>query len=362
MTGPDEILTIMSGHAGSQFIGQSDDPVKRERKESPAGTPIGYNPALEGGAPPPPSDRIEPTMDALTMPETVENAGGSPDRPGDWLTLTRPRLATLGLIVVALSYVVARPTPFDPIRFTWLLAGSLLALCGASALNQSLEWQADGRMRRTAHRPVPSGRLSPLAAGTFGLVLVALGLWILSGLDALCAWTTFCGVASYVAIYTPLKPRTSLATVVGAVPGAMPTLMGWSAATGGLDLMAWALFWTLFMWQMPHFLAVAWMYRADYQRAGFRLLTDVDPEGNATVRQVVGYGLALIPVSLLPAVIGPASGLYFLGALLLGGVYLAHGLDLAKHRTGAAARSLLKASVIYLPLLLGLLALDVLLI
>jgi protoheme IX farnesyltransferase len=282
-------------------------------------------------------------------------------RLGDWLALVRPRLATLGLIIVALAYVVAQPNPFDAPRFGLLMVGSLLALCGASALNQAMEWQADGRMRRTADRPVPSGRWTSSAAMIYGLLLVGAGLWMLTLINGLCAWAAFSGVASYVGLYTPLKPRTTLATVVGAVPGAMPTLMGWTAATGSLDPIAWSLFWILFLWQMPHFLAVAWMYQRDYQRAGFRMLTDHDPDGDATVRQVIGYGLALIPVSLMPTLIGPAGLTYFVGALVLGVAYLAFGLRLARERTGRAAKALLKASVIYLPLLFMLLAADVLL-
>jgi protoheme IX farnesyltransferase len=296
-----------------------------------------------------------PLQDGLIVPPS----GAA--RRGDWLALVRPRLATLGLIIVALAYAVAQPNPFDVPKFGLLMVGSLLALCGASALNQAMEWEADGRMRRTADRPVPSGRWSSRAAMTYGLLLVGAGLWLLTFINGLCAWAAFSGVASYVGLYTPLKPRTTLATVVGAVPGAIPTLMGWSAATGNLDPIAWSLFWILFLWQMPHFLAVAWMYRRDYQRAGFRMLTDHDPGGDATVRQVIGYGLALIPVSLMPTLIGPAGLVYFVGALVLGLAYLAFGLRLASERTGLAAKALLKASVIYLPLLFMLLAADVLL-
>jgi protoheme IX farnesyltransferase len=261
--------------------------------------------------------------------------------------------------MVLLSYFVAGPEAAPPGQLVWLLAGSLLALCGASALNQLLEREADGRMRRTATRPLPAGRMAPRRAlvvgaglSLAGFALLALGV---NGLTAVCA---IVGWAAYLFVYTPMKPRSSLSTVVGAVPGAVPVLMGWAAARGSLDAYAWTLFCILFLWQLPHFLAIAWMYRADYARAGFRMLPVESPDGDSTIRQIVGYSLALLPVSLVPALVGMAGGVYFAGALVLGAAYLASGLRLGQLRTGQAAKQLVRVSVLYLPLLFLLLALD----
>jgi len=275
------------------------------------------------------------------------------------VALARPRLAVLGLIMVVLSYVSARPPVFDAPAFVALAAGALLTLCGASALNQVIERDADAQMKRTMGRPLPAGRISPLAATAYGLGLTIAGLVILGvGVNGLTALSAAVGWLVYVAVYTPLKPVTTLATVVGAVPGAVPVLMGWAAARDSLDLHAWTLFTILFLWQLPHFLAIAWMYRTDYARAGFKVLSTEDPSGDAVSRQVLNYGLALLPASLLPSIVGLAGHLYFFGAIVLGVAYLACGVAMARERTGIAARRLLKASVYYLPLLFALLALD----
>ncbi len=300
-------------------------------------------------------------MIATTWTKPTPVPGGAlPTRTADWMALTRPRLALLGLIVVVLSYGIAGAIDPKPWQLTTLVVGALLALSGASALNQAIEITADRQMRRTADRPVPSGRIGRAGAAAFGLTLVAIGIVMLARINMQTAGWAAAGVLSYVLVYTPLKSKTSLSTVIGAVPGAIPTLMGWAAATGSLSATAWSLFWILFLWQMPHFLAVAWMYRLDYARAGFRMLPDVDADGDAATWQVLAYGAALVPVSLLPSMIGPAGPGYFIGAVLLGAAYLGFGLQLKRTRSGTAARALLRASVIYLPLLLGLLALDVL--
>jgi protoheme IX farnesyltransferase len=277
----------------------------------------------------------------------------------DLVTLARPRLATLGLAMVALSYVIAGPSAPSLLTFGWLMLGSLLALAGASALNQALERGPDAQMRRTAQRPVPAGRVSPRLAIGYGLALSLSGFvilgWFVNPLTALCA---VAGWLIYLFIYTPMKRRSSLSTVVGAGPGAMPVLMGWAAARNSLDSDAWTLFFILFLWQLPHFLAIAWMYRADYARAGFQMLPVVSPDGASTARQVVGYCLALVPVSLLPTLVDMAGPLYFAGALALGLAYLGYGFQMGRSRSGGAARRLLKVSVIYLPLLFILLAVD----
>lgn len=277
----------------------------------------------------------------------------------DLVTLARPRLATLGLAMVALSYVIAEPLEPSWVTFGWLMLGSLLALAGASALNQALEREPDGLMRRTAQRPVPAGRVSPRLAIGYGAALSASGFVILAifvnSLTMLCA---VAGWAIYLFVYTPMKRTSPLSTVVGAVPGAVPVLMGWAAARNSLDSDAWTLFFILFLWQLPHFLAIAWMYRADYARAGFQMLPVVAPDGASTARQVVGYCLALVPVSLLPTLVDMAGPLYFAGALVLGLAYLGYGFQMGRARSGGAAKRLLKVSVIYLPLLFILLAVD----
>lgn len=274
--------------------------------------------------------------------------------------LLRPRLMKLGLVVTALSYAIARPEPFDVPRLLWTLGGAGFALGAASALNQVLERDVDARMRRTADRPLPAGRLSVAQALALALGMTALGLAMLALRSPLAAVCAAAGMIVYVGVYTPLKRVDGIAIVVGALPGAVPVLIGWAAATDALSAGAWRLFLILFLWQLPHFLAIGWMYRADYRRAGLRMMPADEGEA-ATVRQVVVWTMALVTASLLPAVAGDAGPAYLAAAVLLSGFFLGAALRLARLRTPLAARSLLKASVVYLPLLLGALALDVLL-
>lgn len=284
-------------------------------------------------------------------------AGGRPS-PEDLLALARPRLAGLGLVVVAVSYGAARPLPFDGPRFLLTLIGSGLALLGASALNQVLERDVDARMKRTADRPLPAGRVGPGVAAAYGLALSLAGLAILLWVEPLTALVAGLGELIYVLVYTPLKKRSSLSTIVGAVPGAVPALIGWSAATGGLERGGLTLFLLLFLWQMPHFLAIAWMYRADYERAGLRMLSTQDASGEQTAWQVLVWSVALVLVSLMPSFVGTAGLLYLAAAVLLGLYALRGALRFARTRTGTEARRLLKVSVTYLPLLLLALLVD----
>lgn len=275
------------------------------------------------------------------------------------MELARPRLAVLGLLMVVLAYFIAQPSPFDPRVFGWLLVGSSLSLAGASMLNQVLEHRADARMKRTANRPLPAGRMPLGRARAYGVAVSGIGFVVLAlGVNAVTALCAVAGWAIYLFAYTPLKPRTSLNTVVGAIPGSVPVLMGWAAARGELAPEAWLLFGILFLWQLPHFLAIAWMYRVDYERAGFRMLPVEAPDGASTARQVVGACLALVPVSLLPTLVYLAGPVYFWGALALGLAYLAYGFRMGRERTGGAAKRLLRMSVVYLPALFVLLALD----
>jgi len=239
------------------------------------------------------------------------------------------------------------------------ILGTALIASGTAALNQWYEREADRKMRRTADRPIPSGRLSADRALIFGILLSVAGFAELAfGLNWLSAFLGLFTLLSYLFLYTPLKQRTPLSTLVGAFPGAMPPIIGYAAASGILDAQAWTLFAILFLWQFPHFLAIAWMYREDYERAGIRMLPGVQPSGEATARQIVLYSLALIPVSMAPSLLGMSGKIYFFGALALGLWYLYSGVRVAFDRTILRARAVLLVSVIYLPLIYGLMLLD----
>ncbi|CAN5803030.1 heme o synthase [soil metagenome] len=277
----------------------------------------------------------------------------------DYLILTKVRITALVLVTTAAGFLLASGQRLDLALLGWTLLGTGLAASWAAALNQVLERDADAKMRRTAARPIPSGRMSA-AHGLWvgvGLALAGAGLLaaLVNGLTALLALTT---VILYVGVYTPLKRMTPLNTIVGAIPGAIPPVMGWTAVTGELGLPAWVLFAILFLWQLPHFLAIAWIFRDDYRRGGFPMLPVVDPDGRATGRQVALYCAALIPVSLIPTFLGLTGPIYFFGALVLGLGFLAFGLMMAVRRRGKEARRVLLASVTYLPLLLALLVVD----
>jgi protoheme IX farnesyltransferase len=230
---------------------------------------------------------------------------------------------------------------------------------GTAALNQWYERVADGRMRRTRERPLPSGRISADGALAFGVALSIFGfleLWL--GVNLLTGLIGAFTLASYMFLYTPLKQRTWWSTTIGAIPGAMPPLIGFAAAAGALTREAWALAAILFVWQFPHFYSIAWMYKEDYARAGIRMLPVVEPDCRSTARQIVLFGLALIPVSLIPAMLGMSGRIYSIGALLLGIWFLYSGVRVALERTSSRARKVLITSVLYLPMIYGLLLLD----
>jgi len=280
-------------------------------------------------------------------------------RLSDFVALTKPRITFLVVLTALVGFVAARRGAWDLALLARTLAGTALVAGAASALNQWAERDADALMRRTLRRPLPAGRLVPREGVAFGVALAVVGtaylaltVGVLAG--ALAAATA----ASYLLVYTPLKRVTSLATVAGAVPGAIPPVIGWAAARGRLDTGAWVLFLILFFWQMPHFLALAALYRRDYARAGFRVLSVVDPGGASTGRQSVLYALALLPVSLVPAFLGMAGPLYFFGALALGLGFLFYALRFAL-RPGAQAQAagLFHYSLLYLPVLCTLMAL-----
>ena len=284
--------------------------------------------------------------------------GGSGSR-ADYLALTKPRVTSLVLATTAAGFYLGSTGGFSLTLLIITLLGVGLAAAGTSALNQVVERDADALMHRTRARPLPTGRLTPGRALAFAVVISVLGIGILLlFVNAITALLVGATLVSYIFIYTPLKRHTSLSTLIGAVPGALPPLAGWTAATGEIGAGGLALFGILFMWQLPHSLAIAWMYRDDYARGGFRLMPVVDPEGMSTERQIVVQALALLPMSLVPAVLGLAGEAYFYGALVLGVGFVAVAASLHLRRTVRSARQVLLASVIYLPLLLGLLMID----
>ena len=288
---------------------------------------------------------------------------GAASRPailiGDLVQLTKPRINLMVMLTAGIGLLLASgETPPLGLALA-VLAGTGLVAGGGSALNHHWERDTDRLMERTAGRPLPAGRMHPDLALGFGLTLSAAGLLLLTlAANLLTALLGLIALVGYVLVYTPLKRITSLATVVGAVPGAIPPMMGWVAASGRLDAGAWALFAILFCWQLPHFLAIAWICRDDYERAGMPVFTVGDAGGVRTGRQMVLWAAALVPVSLLPALLGLAGVTYLYGALLLGLSLLVVSLGFLRRHSGAAARRLLLASVIYLPSVLIILLLD----
>ena len=277
----------------------------------------------------------------------------------DLVSLTKPRVVVMVLVTTVVGYYVALTGAPDYGRLIALVIGTLLAAGGTLALNQYWERDVDALMERTRTRPLPEGRLAPLEALLFGAGLTAAGLAVLAlGVGWLATLATAATFVLYIFAYTPLKLRTSLCTIVGAIPGALPPVTGWAAARDDLALGAWVLFGILFLWQLPHTLAIGRLYQADYARAGVRLLPVIDAEGRATERQILSGCVALLAVSLLPTLIGLAGGVYFVGALLLGGAFVALGAQQALAPSPLRARRVLLASLLYLPALLALLAFD----
>jgi len=277
----------------------------------------------------------------------------------DLVALTKPRVVIMVLVTTLVGYHAGLTGSADYLRVIHLLIGTLLAAGGTLALNQCWERDLDAQMNRTRTRPLPAGRLQPLEAWLFGVALTGLGTAYLAALvGPLVALVTMLTTILYLFAYTPLKPRTPLCTLVGAVPGALPPVAGWAAARGDVTLGAWVLFGVLFLWQLPHTLSIARLYRDDYARGGVRVLPVTDPDGTSTERQIVLGCLALLSVSLVPAVIGWTGAIYFVGALVLGLAFAAVGVVHALAPSPRAARHVLLASLLYLPLLLGLLAFD----
>ena len=276
-----------------------------------------------------------------------------------YLELTKPRITWLILMSTAIGYFFGWDGTWNGWLLLHTILGTGLIASGTAALNQWYEHDADAKMLRTNKRPIPSGRVNATNALWFGIAIAALGFVELSwGVNLLTGLLGLFTLVSYLFIYTPMKQKSWLSTTVGAVPGAMPPMIGFAAAKGALTVEAWILFAILFLWQFPHFYAIAWMYREDYGRAGIRMLPVVEPDGNSTSRHMVAFSLALIPVSLLPAFYAMSGKFYLVGALMMGIAFLYASWQVFSDRSLLNARGVLKASVIYLPLLYCLMVLD----
>ena len=279
-------------------------------------------------------------------------------RAADFVELIKPRLVVMILITTAAGFYLGAQT-VDWLRCLHTLIGAGLTAAGVLGLNQYLERDVDAQMKRTQERPLPDGRMNPLEALLVGAVLTGGGMLYLTFIvNVLSGFVISLIVISYLFLYTPLKRKTSLCTLIGAVPGALPPVVGWVAASGALTGEAWVLFTILFLWQLPHSLAIAYIYREDYAKAGFRLLPVIHPDGASTCRQIVINCVALLGVGLLPALYNIAGSIYFFTALLAGVGFLAVGIYLARARSVKAARYLLYASLLYLPLVFITMALD----
>ena len=296
-------------------------------------------------------------------PSHAEAASGvsakSHSRTGDFITLMKPRLNFLVLLTVAAAYSLGAGPGSTLIDLVHTLLGTFLVAGGAAALNQVWERRTDRLMRRTQNRPMADMRMTVAQGLTFGLLLSIAGAaelaYFINSLSAIVALLT---TASYIFFYTPLKLRTSLSTLAGALPGALPAVIGWAAATNTLSIEGWVLFGIVFMWQMPHFLAIAWLYRDEYARAGMPLLPVIEPDGRSTGRQAVLYTAALIPLSMMPMGVGLATGRYLVGAMTLGALLMFLSMEFSAKRDRATARRLFFGSIIYLPILWAVLVFD----
>ena len=298
-------------------------------------------------------------MESLAEIVVVEPSLSTVGKLSAYAELTKPRITSLVVLTAAAGFCMGSAAGIDYLRLLNMSLGIALLSSGIAALNQYLERDLDRLMRRTQARPLPSGKLLPREAALFGIALSSLAIGFLAVfINPLSALLGVATLASYLFVYTPLKTKTTLSTVLGAFPGAMPPFIGWVAAQGHVTVEAWILFAILFLWQFPHFLAIAWMYRDDYARAGIKMLPVVEPEGRVTGQQIISYTLLLVPVSLLPAVTGLAGAVYLVGASALGLGFLFFSARAALVRTTWQARQLLLASVLYLPALFALMVLN----
>ena len=288
--------------------------------------------------------------DAVSLP--MPEARRASSIVGDYVALTKPRLNFLVVATSAAAYYLGAARTIDAAAMAQAVAGTALVAGGAAVLNQLYERDTDALMRRTRLRPLPAGRVAPADAQIFGLALSAAGLALLAlRANWLAAALALATIVVYLAVYTPMKRRTPMATLVGAIPGALPALIGWTASRGSVALGGAALFAIVFLWQMPHFMAIAWLYRDDYGKAGFPMLAVIDPEGRRAGRQALWYAAALIPVSVLPSYAGIAGPVYLGSAIVLGLALFVLSARFAAQRSESSARALFFGSIVYLPLL-----------
>lgn len=306
------------------------------------------------------SELASPTLAADDSRASSIADGSARTRAVDFYELTKPRMNFLVVITTMVGYYMAGRDRHDWPLLLSAMVGTAMTAAGASVLNQYLERELDKNMPRTRNRPLPAGRLLPIEALAFGVVLGVAGVTVLTFMvNPLTAVLGAITLLTYLFVYTPMKRVSSLNTVVGAIPGAIPPMMGWTAATGVLSIEAIALFAILFIWQMPHFLAIAILYKNDYAAGGFIMLPNADDENlSMTVRQIVVYGLTMIPVSIMPTMVGLCGPIYFTIALMLGIAYLSYGVSIAASRSRLDARKLFFASIIYLPLLMAAMMYD----
>lgn len=302
-----------------------------------------------------------PTPDQTAVLTEPRRSALAADVPAwrDYLMLTKPEISFLVTISALAGFLLGSPDGLDGWLLFFALVGTLLTSCGVSVLNHLFEADLDASMRRTMNRPLPAGRISPQAAKVFGLALAGAGIGILCPLvNPLTAVLAIATGVLYLYVYTPLKRTTKYNTLIGTIPGALPALGGWTAATNTLGLGGWTIFGILLVWQMPHFLSLAWMYRKDYDRGGYRMLPVVEPDGVSTVRQTLGFTVALLLISLTPTLVGVMSWFYAAGAALLGLAFLRPAVAFYRTQAVQDARRVLKASIWYVPALVLLIVAD----
>jgi protoheme IX farnesyltransferase len=298
-------------------------------------------------------------MDTITADIPEPKVFGLRERAAAFIELTKPRIAFMLVLTSAAGFYLGTKGTVDLVLFANSIIAILLLAFGVATLNQYWEYVTDALMDRTASRPVPTGRITPNEALVFGLVqCVVAEVYLFLAVNALTAFLGFIVIIGYVLVYTPLKTRTSISTAIGAIPGALPPLMGWTAAANEISIGAWTLFTIQFLWQFPHFLSIAWMYRDQYAKAGILMLPVVEPTGKVTARQIVLFAMMLVPVSLAPFFFRQDGIVFLVGAVILGVWFFAASVRAARSRTNEQAKALLLVSVIYLPLLFLLMVAD----
>lgn len=298
-------------------------------------------------------------METVTAEIGKSGAAGARSRIGAFVELTKPRIAFMLVLTSASGFYLGTAGVFDLALFAHAMIGITLLAFGVATLNQYLERAIDALMERTALRPLPAGKVSAVEALVFGALLcIGSEIYLFLAVNPLTAFLGLTVIVGYVFLYTPLKTRTTVSTAIGAIPGAMPPLMGWTAAANEITLGAWMLFVFLYLWQFPHFLAIAWIYRDQYAKAGIKMLPVVEEAGRITVRQIVIFTLLMLPVSIGPFFVGISGWIFLAGASLLGIWFLIVSLRMAREKNAASARRLLLASVLYLPLVFALMVIN----